>query len=237
MVTRYRALLFYLLSTTRDATSLESSYCRDVLKGRHYFEGHDIVPAFVNATVRSVTVTFHADSVAYRCDCSAEPFPSCMYSWNKLWGSSRCGFAHPHHLDSDRFVWRRQMQPDGITPGSMIEIAAYSYDDGSNPYNPPDTNLLQPFTTILQPDVPYNLSLNLSDPSKTIFTLIAETVRESKTVEHTNACKRAAEGYRLSLYFGGQCRAPSNVTVCYNDEDPAEHRDADTTAHSTYFPY
>ena len=42
-----------------------SSYCRDVPQGHHYFEGHAVVPEFVNATARRVTVTFGDDAAAY----------------------------------------------------------------------------------------------------------------------------------------------------------------------------
>jgi len=195
-----------------------NSYCRDVLKGDHYYEGRSIVPEFVDATARSVIVTFQGNAAEYNCSCTAEPYPECMYAWSKLWGSSRCGYVHSHHQDSDRFVWRRQMLSDG-TPGSAIELAAYSYDNGVNPYNPPNPNLLQPFSTILQPGVPYDLHLDLSDPANSIFKLTAPTQQpETRTVKHTNACSRAAQGYKLSLYFGGQCAAPSDVTVCYTNE-------------------
>ena len=212
---------FFVSAATSDA-----SYCREVLRGRHYYESHDVFPEFVNATVRRVTVIFDDDTAAYECDCSAEPYPGCMSSWNKLWGSGRCGFAHPHHQDSDRFVWRRQMQADGVTPGNVIELAAYSYDSGVKPYSPPNPNLLQPFTATLTPGVPYDLVLDVSDPAASVFSLsdTYETFTETKTVAHDNACAKAAEGYRLSLYFGGQCRAPSTVTVCYVHEDPPEER-------------
>ena len=133
-----------------------------------------------------MTVTFGADAAAYRCNCSAEPHPSCMSAWNKLWGSSRCGFAHLHHEDSDRFVWRRQMLPDGVTPGDAIELAADSYDACVNPYSP---NLLQPFSTVLAPGVGYGLALDLSDAAATVFALVAPPpdgsgggITEKKTV-------------------------------------------------------
>ena len=193
------------------------SYCRDVKKGYHYYEGHSLVPKFVNAKIRHVTVMFENDTVSYVCDCEQEPYPGCMYSWNKLWGSSRCGFTHSHHKDSDRFVWRRQILRDGITLGSAIEIAAYSYDKGVKPYDPPNSNLLQPFSTILQPNVAYTLKLDLSDPSNTIYEINSSKIHERKVVNHANNCSSAQEGYELSLYYGGQCTAPSTVTVCYNE--------------------
>ena len=194
------------------------SYCRDVKKGNHYYDGHSFVPKFVNAEMRQITVTFENDTTKYVCDCKEEPYPGCMYSWSKLWGSSRCGYTHSHHKDSDRFVWRRQILPDGITPGSGIEIAAYSYDDGVKPYDPPNANLLQSFSTILQPNVAYTLKLDLSDPSNTIYELNSSNIRERKVVKHANNCSSARKGYELSLYFGGQCTAPSTVTVCYTNE-------------------
>ena len=76
---------------------------------------------FVDAEVRTVQIRFGASSAAYACNCTAEPYPGCMGSWNKLWGSSRCGYSHPHHQDSDRFVWRRR-----TLNSSNIAIAAYS---------------------------------------------------------------------------------------------------------------
>jgi hypothetical protein len=72
-----------------------------------------------------MSVRFDRNTVNYKCGCSSEPFPSCMASWNKLWGSSRCGYTHPHHQDSDRFVWRRHN-----ATSDLVEIAAYSYDSG-----------------------------------------------------------------------------------------------------------
>ena len=31
----------------------------------------------------------------------------CETSWNKLFGTTRCGYLNSNHQDSDRFVWRR----------------------------------------------------------------------------------------------------------------------------------
>lgn len=94
--------------------------CRTVEPGDHY--AAPVLPVgFVDAQVRTVQIRFEASAAVYACNCTAEPYPGCMSSWNKLWGSSRCGFSHPHHEDSDRFVWRRR------TPNaSDIAIAAYS---------------------------------------------------------------------------------------------------------------
>ena len=94
----------------------------------------------------------------------------------------------------------------------------FSYDNGVKPYDPPNANLLQPFSTILHPNVAYTLKLDLSDPSNTIYELNSSNIHERKVVKHANNCSSAQEGYELYLYFGGQCTAPSTVTVCYTNE-------------------
>ena len=189
--------------------------CYTVKKGHHYATPKN--HGFVDQAHRSVYVTFDNNTVAYACDCTAEPYPSCMPSFNKLWGSSRCGYAHPHHQDSDRFVWRRYADKP-----NKVQIAAYSYDSGRCPYNPPDPNLEQLFDTALSVDTAYLLTMDL-ELNATHFTLHDEggAALESKTVLHDNECADYAKGYDLGLYFGGQCRAPSPVTVCYQDEAAA----------------
>ena len=42
----------------------------------------------------------------------------------------RCGELHPHHDDSDRFVWRRR----NTSSEEEISLAAYAYDKGVKPY-------------------------------------------------------------------------------------------------------
>ena len=94
--------------------------CRTVSPGDHY--AAPVLPVgFVDTEVRTVQIRFDPSAAAYACNCTAEPYPGCMGSWNKLWGSSRCGYSHPHHQDSDRFVWRRR-----ALNSSDIAIAAYS---------------------------------------------------------------------------------------------------------------
>jgi hypothetical protein len=102
-----------------------------------------------------VVVRFDANTANYSCECVADPFPGCMSSWNKLWGASRCGKLNPRHEDSNRFVWRRV----NTSSRRLVSIAAYAYDKRTNPYNPPDSNLLQPFDTPLAVGKPYLLSM------------------------------------------------------------------------------
>jgi hypothetical protein len=108
----------------------------------------------------------------------------------------------------------------GGTPGTTIELAAYAYDTGVRPYSPTNANLLQEFNTAVVPSTTYVIGMDIT-PGATVYSIAEPTgaVLESKTVLHENACSRADEGYRLSMYFGGQCRAPSAVTVCYENEN------------------
>ena len=190
--------------------------CRTVSRGAHYASPPE--EGFVSQPVRSVTVRLPPSDAAYVCNCTAEPYPICMSAWNKLWGASRCGDVHPHHLDSDRFVWRRHQG----SPSGRVELAAYSYDGGIKPYSPPNPNLLQPFSSLLLADgqTTYQLRMELPDAGRTIFVLsdASGAELERKTVVHRNACADYLKGYQLSLYYGGQCTAPSEVEACYAND-------------------
>ena len=111
------ALVALQLSTVKAATSAET--CYDVHRGDFY--PTPLVPfEFDNSTERSTAVTFRPNASAYKCTgCPAEP-AGCQSNWNKLWGKGRCGYFTLHHIDSDRFAWRRNLAMD-----DQIEIAAY----------------------------------------------------------------------------------------------------------------
>ena len=181
--------------------------CETIAAGNHYPGQLDLPTALGPETraTREQFVRFDANA--------AVPYPvdfGCATSWSKLWGASRCGLMHPHHEDSDRFVWRRASDV-------ALEIAAYAYDDGVRPYSPDNPNLLQPFATRLAVGAVYRLGLEVA-PASTLYTLrdVNGTTIENKTVYHANACVDAATGYKLGLYFGGSCAAPYAVTVCYS---------------------
>ena len=132
----------------------------------------------------------------------------CQTDWNKLWGKSRCG--NHHHQDSDRFVWR------AASDGS-IQLAAYAYDQSRKPFQHEGT-LLQTFVTTIQPDQIVGSKMewylnrteySLHDDSGSLLEVI--------TIEHENECSNFERGYELGLYFGGNCRAPDRVSVCFQD--------------------
>lgn len=81
-----------------------------VKKNLHYSNKTSLTWGENSATTWNVTVSLSSSTATY--DCSNTTSYECLdpawiYDYNKLWGKSRCGYAHGHHVDSDRFVWRR----------------------------------------------------------------------------------------------------------------------------------
>jgi len=138
---------------------------------------------------------------------------TCQSDWNKLWGKSRCGFFHHHHLDSDRFVWRAHPDINGT-----IQLAAYAYDNGRLPYQN-DGTLLKIFQTTTDPGTSLGSRIQFY-LDRSVYTLYHSngTVLESLTIVHENQCQNFDRGYMLGLYFGGTCTAPAVVSVCYKKE-------------------
>lgn len=189
--------------------------CRTVEVGDHYPSG-GATTGLISDAVRSVQIRFDDSAANYTCDCGGSPMPGCG-QWNKLWGASRCGHTHHHHLDSDRFVWR-------MADSSTVEIAAYAYSLGVKPYSPPDANLLQVFSVRLTPGQTYTLKMTRS-LTTTVYEVFdndaSSPALESKTVNHGNECTNFAEGYNLGFYFGGSCTAGSEVEACYDNDSAA----------------
>ena len=84
----FKLITLFLISTT----SGESS-CDQVSQGNHYKDGDfwsigDF--EFVEGNYREVFMTFDDNAAQYS-------GIDCMTSWNKLWGSSRCGYFQHHH--------------------------------------------------------------------------------------------------------------------------------------------
>jgi len=160
------------------------------------------------AEVRTIQVVFAPNTNEVYCDCGPDYGWDCMDNWSKLWGYSRC--LHYHHTDSDRFVWRRQPEEPGT-----VQLAAYAYDDGNKAYQTP--GLLKEFTARLTVGHVYTLTLDMTDPGLTIYSLSSGSgeLIETQTITHDNACSLASYGYNLRLYYGGSCPAQTPVSVCY----------------------
>ena len=139
-----------------------------------------------------------------------------------MWGKARCGGLHQQ--DSDRFVWRRLQNYHtpancgGMANCSGIQLATYSYDNGSVPYTNENWDLSKTFSTILQPSVAYILGMESFINGSVVHTLSSSngTLLESKTNVHSNLCTTNYQsGAVLGLYFGGTCTAPQAISVKY----------------------
>ena len=171
----------------------------------------------------SVLATLPIEAATYNCSNTSEYFcedPAWMFDWNKLWGKARCGYAHDHHEDSDRFVWRRcsDVSCAAYDGSPKIQIGAYSYDGGVAPYTGEKPQLLQEFKTTIPAATPFKYGMIMNDQGLTTFMLsTAEGVLlETQLVQHDVWCAdNYFEGTVQGLYFGGTCRAPATVVVAY----------------------
>jgi hypothetical protein len=170
----------------------------------------------------SVKVTFDQAAVSYNGGSCFDANTVDYYDWNKLWGKARCGGLHQQ--DSDRFVWRRLQNYHtpancgGMANCSGIQLATYSYDNGSVPYTNENWDLSKTFSTILQPSIAYILGMESFINGSVVHTLSSSNgaLLESKTNKHSNLCtSNYQQGTVLGLYFGGTCTAPQAISVKY----------------------
>lgn len=197
-------LLFFLIlgsTSTRDTTALFLAGAR--------WKCQRVWPGFHRSVPPSYGLNFQTDLQRdFRFDIFTpyELGPDCQSDWNKLWGQSRC--ARHHHQDSDRFVWRQHAETGNI------EIAAYSYDNGDKPFQN-QGRLLKAFTTVIEPGQEVQSKMHLMQ-NATLFSLKPlNGTEETILIEHPNECSNYRIGYKLFLYWGGNCRAPSKVKVCF----------------------
>jgi hypothetical protein len=111
---------------------------------------------------------------------------------NKLFGFS---IGHHHNNSSFRFGWRP------ILSENLIEIVAYEYHDGFRMKTMPicrvELNKWHDFTII------YNANKN-----KSIY-----FVNEVEFYNEVKLMKKYGLGYTLGIYFGGNEKAPQDITI------------------------
>jgi hypothetical protein len=83
---------------------------------------------------------------------------------------------------------------------------------------PWNTILLKQFNTILDVSQTYmtRMVLNISATVYQLYSWPQNDLLEVQVIQKNNTCANFNEGYLLSLYFGGDCVAPQNVSVCYS---------------------
>jgi hypothetical protein len=99
-----------------------------------------------------------------------------------------------------------------------VQLAAYSYDNGTTPMENPSA-FMKEFATTIETETDYMLIMSMDDKGLTTFTLADAdgTPLESQFVQHTVTCPdNYFEGTVQGLYFGGTCRAPEDVAVVFS---------------------
>jgi len=183
---------------------------------------------FKQDLVISTRVQFNESASRYLFSQTESKGHSCSESWNQLWGATRCGYLTSNHMDFDRFVWRRagsclEYDSAGYVIGersncsetNLIELAASAYDNGLKPFQYPGI-LLKEFSIKPRIDTWYNLKL-IFEETKTIYHLSDDfnQILETQIINH-RSCPQFNLGMLHGLYFGGECPAPQDVSVCYD---------------------
>ena len=206
--------------------AVNSATCRTLKKGAHYTS---MIPYHGIKSDAMISTRFQFDnsSARYLFPATEPRGELCAISWNKLWGACRCGYLANNHKDSDRFVFRRPIncllydsgrvigENDACSDSGLVEIAAYAYDNGLKPYENEGT-LLKEFATKLRVDTWYKVTL-IFEETKTIYQLFDNDDQPLETQEIAHRqCKDFKLGLMQDLYFGGQCPAPQDVSVCFD---------------------
>jgi len=176
-------------------------------------------------------VTLKANTVEYMMSQDDPKGKLCMTSWNKLFGATRCGFLNDIHKDSLRFIWRRAQscllfrgefvmgEKENCAEKNLLEIAAYSYDNGDVPFQSQNIGrLLKPFRTMVRVEEKYGYKIT-NNPTNAVYELFDSdgNLLEEQVVFHRDCGSSFKQGTFSKLYFGGQCPAPSQIDACYEE--------------------
>ena len=171
---------------------------------------------FNNVREPIIKIKFSKDCSEYLFDPTDDKGHLCSTSWNKLWGTVRCGMFNSNHQDSDRFVWRRAQsclkfsgnnvigEIEDCPEKDLIELAAYTYDNGTIPFSQENAGiLLKIFQTKVKVETWYIYKLIIT-PFNTVYQLFGDDhqLLESTTIEHRECGTSYYIGALQNLYFG-----------------------------------
>ncbi len=202
--------------------------------GDHYPRDHSLVPVFRSSTLLSASVVMDVSCGMYVFESNNTSGPelpcAAMGDANKLYGSSRCGYLQFHHLDSDRFTWRRHPRCWTLDTSNTthcrvaanasctdIQLIAYGYDGGRKPYGPhADPALMHVFSRAYRVATLYHLALQFA-ANQTLYTVRDATgaTLDTYAMPHRQ-CDEPLHGYYLFPYFGGPDVAPQRVAINLN---------------------
>lgn len=220
------SIIIFCFSITR--TFQQNEKCYSIKEGWHY---PSLIPfnGFNSKNELFSLIKFEKNAASYLFKNDDPNGRLCTNSWNKLFGTSRCNNYLTPHQDSDRFVWRRSQkcvsfngqyllgENSNCDELDLIEIAAYTYDNGDKPFQN-QGRLLKEFKNKIKIDLWYGYRLRINQ-NNTQYELLDSNgnLLESVLVEHRDCGISSFNGSLLGFYFGGQCPAPQAVTACYNN--------------------
>jgi hypothetical protein len=161
-------------------------------------------------------IKFSANCAKYLFNPDDEKGHLCSTSWNKLYGTVRCGIFNSNHKDSDRFVWRRAQsclkfsspyvigEHEDCAERDVIELAAYTYDNGDIPYESQNQGrLLKIFQTKVKVETWYIYKILIKQLYSEYQLLDNdENLLESVTIYHRDCGSSYYSGFTQNLYFG-----------------------------------
>jgi len=160
-----------------------------IKKGRHY---PYLIPIGFPFCVRKDDTNYRSAQFMFTDSCMFDLHDEDQWDVNKLFGFS---IGHHQKRSSFRFGWRP------ILSENLIEIVAYEYHDGVRQKTMPicrvELNEWHKFT------VSYNNNNN-----KSFYFVNRETF-----MNKVNLKKKSGLGYTLGVYFGGNEKAPQDITI------------------------
>ena len=160
-----------------------------IKKGRHY---PYLIPIMFPFCVKKNTTNFRNASFMFTDSCMFNLYDEDQWDVNKLFGFS---IGHHHNGSSFRFGWRP------ILSENLIEIVAYEYHDGFRMKTMPicrvELNKWHDFS------LSYNNEINKS----------YYFVNDESFTNEVKLVKKSGLGYTLGVYFGGNEKAPQDITI------------------------
>jgi len=163
-----------------------------IKKGRHY---PWLIPIGLPICVRKKTSTFRSANFMFTDSCMFDLHDEDQWDVNKLFGFS---IGHHQKGTSFRFGWRPLLN------NMTIEIVAYEYHDGfrlrTMPICEVELNKWHEFIISYNPQ-----------KQKTFY-----FVNKKSFSNNVSLAKKSGLGYTLGVYFGGNEKAPQDITIYKN---------------------
>jgi len=160
-----------------------------IKKGRHY---PYLIPMGLPICVRKNDSTIRSAMFAFTSSCLFDLHDEDQHDVNKLFGFS---IGHHQKGSSFRFGWRP------ILENQTIEIVAYEYHDGVRQATMPITEVG------IGEWHEYIISYN-SQRQKTFYFIDKKSFSNDFKLK-----KKSGLGYTLGVYFGGNEKAPQDITI------------------------